>query len=127
MDASAEGLDELLDVLDRAEREILPGARKVVSKGALNIKKDWRDRWSGLSHAPQLASAITYDTAVDGDEASAEIGPDKSRPQGPLGNLVEFGSVHNAPRPGGLPALDAEAPRFEQALGDLGEQLLAGE
>jgi len=54
----------------------------------------------------------------------AEIGPDKLRRQGPLGNLLEYGSVHNAPHPHMIPAAEAEQPRFEQAMEDLSARLL---
>lgn len=97
---------------------------KVVTKGALNVKNDWRARWSGLSHAPRLPDAITFDVLFRFSGPEAVIGPDKDRPQGALGNLIEYGSVNNAPRPGGAPALDAEADRFERALGDAVEKLL---
>ena len=98
--------------------------RAVVQKGALNIKNDWRARWTGKRYLPALANSITFDTEITPFGVEAEIGPDKSRPQGPLANLIEYGSVNNAPDPGGAPALDAEAPRFEKALADGIERLL---
>jgi hypothetical protein len=94
----------------------------VVSKGALNIKNQWRATWAGLSHLPALAAAVTYDVTVRASEIEAEIGPDKGRAQGPLGNIAEFGTVKNAPRPGGAPALAAEEPRFVNAI----EKIAAG-
>lgn len=104
--------------------EAIPASRAVTQKGALNIKQGWQRRWSGLSHAPMLAAAVTYDTKMSGMGAMAEIGPDKGRPQGALGNLLEFGSVNNGPIPGGAPSLDEEAPRFEKALSELAEKAL---
>jgi hypothetical protein len=110
--------------LGKAEAAAIAEARKVVEKGAVNIKKDWQRRWSGLAHAPALPAAITYDAGYGFGKIEAEIGPDKGRRQGALGNLIEFGSVNNAPIPGGVPALQAEAPRFEKALIDaLGDPL----
>lgn len=97
-----------------------------VTKGAVNIKKDWAARWSGMGHAPALPAAVSYDITYGLGGVKAEIGPDKGRRQGALGNLLEFGSVHNAPRPGGMPALDAEAPRFEQALAEAAGKVLDG-
>lgn len=108
------------EAADRADEELRP----VVSKGALNIKRDWAARWSGFRHAPYLGAAVSYDLDESGGVLGAEIGPDKDRRQGALGNLLEFGSVNNAPHPGGRPALDAEAPRFEQAAGDAAEKLV---
>jgi hypothetical protein len=122
----ADDLRVLIHDLGQASAGVLDQVEKVASKGALNIKKDWRDRWSGHSHIPRLPYAVGYDVERSEDTVRAEIGPDKDMPQGPLGNLIEFGSVHNAPIPGGLPALDAEEPRFARALENLGEQLLEG-
>lgn len=101
-------------------------ARHVVEKGALNVKKDARERWQGMPHAPSLPWAVGYDITDDETTISAEIGPDKDMRQGALGNLLEYGSINNAPRPALNPALDVEEPRFVQAVEDLGEQLLAG-
>jgi hypothetical protein len=122
----ADDLRVLIHDLNQACADALDQVEKVVSKGALNIKKDWRDRWIGHSHIPRLPYAVGYDIERSEAAVRAEIGPDKDLPQGPLGNLIEFGSVHNAPIPGGLPALDAEEPRFVRALEDLGEHLLEG-
>jgi hypothetical protein len=98
-----------------AEQVAAVEARAIVAKGALNIKRDWQQRWSGHAHIPALPSAITYDVTRTPLSIAAEIGPDKSRAQGPLGNIIEFGTRNNAPIPGGLPALQAELPRFTAA------------
>jgi hypothetical protein len=126
LSVTVSGMDEWETVLAKADADVIPRARDVVSKGALNVKEDWRERWSGLKHAPSLQYAVTYDTAEEGTRLSAEIGPDKDKRQGALGNLLEFGSVNNAPHPAGSPALDVEQPRFEKAIEDLGLQLLEG-
>lgn len=116
---------ELLAVLHDAGRDVVPEVEKVAARGALQVKRDWADRWRGLAHAPALPRAVSYDVDVRGTRVDAEIGPDKARRQGALGNLLEFGSVNNAPRPAGAPALAAEAPRFEAALATVGERLLS--
>lgn len=113
--------------LGKAGDELHDEARQVVSKGALNVKQDWRDRWLGHPHIPELPWAISYDLTHDDDTMiTAQIGPDKDKTQGPLGSVIEFGTVNNAPIPGGMPALDAEEPGYVRAVEDLGEQLLAG-
>lgn len=122
-----QGLRELIADLDKAQSAAIDEVRGVVAKGALNIKNDWRRRWSGHPHIPLLPRAINYDIRMErGTGVEAEIGPDKDRPQGPLGNLIEFGTATSAPLPGGLPALEAETPRYERALADLSERLAAG-
>lgn len=125
-DVEVTGLHELLMDLTRAESRSVPAVRAVVEKGAVNIKKDWRQRWGGIAHAPALPAAITYDINFGLLTVEAEIGPDKDKRQGALGNIIEFGTSKNAPIPGGLPALEAETPRFERAVGDLGEKALGG-
>lgn len=119
-----EGLDRLIAELDHASAGVIPGVTAVVSKGALNIKRDWSGSWKGLKHAPALPFAIGYDLFTTPVAIRAVIGPDKDRKQGALGNLVEFGSLNNPPHPGGSPALDREAPKFEAAMVALTEKLL---
>jgi hypothetical protein len=111
-----EQLDELAASLKKAI-EVAPAAtRLVVQKGALNIKTDARRRVSGHKHLPAYPNSITYDTTEALFGASAEIGPDKSRPQGPLGNIIEFGGTRQAPIPHMLPAAEAEEPKFVAAM-----------
>lgn len=123
------GLDELIVDLDMAAATTPAKVRQVVSKGSLNVKKDWRKRWSGISHAPRIPASITYDLESTADQVRGEIGPDRDlgvHLQGFLGRVFELGGIHSAPMPGGMPALDEEAPRFEKALADLGAKLLSG-
>lgn len=122
----ASGVKELQAMLMRAIEVAPAEARKVVAKGALNIKKGMQARTAGLAHAPSLPSSITYDTKESAFGAEAEIGPDKSRRQGALGNLVNYGSVNNGPRPFVEPAADEETPRFERAMEDLAMKALEG-
>ncbi|TBL44244.1 hypothetical protein EYA84_02030 [Verrucosispora sp. SN26_14.1] len=117
-------LDRWVRTLDSAAEDAIPEARKVVQKGALNIKKDAQQRISGLKHAPAYPYAITYDSKETAGGAEAEIGLDKNRRQGALGNILELGTVKNPPRPHMIPAAQAEEPRFEKALADLAERLL---
>jgi hypothetical protein len=104
------------ELLVDAARVAPAEARKVVAKGALNIKNDARRRVSGLAHAPAYPSSITYDTEQTANGATAEIGPDKSKRQGSLGNILEYGTVKNAPIPHMAPAAEREKPKFEKAM-----------
>lgn len=114
-DADISQLTKLATDLRTHSRKTPAAAVAVVSKGALNVKNDWRKAWSGIGHAPALPNAVTYDTKVTLRSVEAEIGPDKGRRQGALGNIIEFGTSKNAPNPGGGPALEREASRFEAA------------
>lgn len=124
IDVEISGLTELEVTLSRAASRALTESAAVVGKGSLNIKRDWQARWKGLRHAPALPWAISYDVFYTIGAIRSEIGPDKGKRQGALGNLLEFGSVNNAPTPGGAPALAAEAPKTEKAFEDLSERLL---
>lgn len=118
------GLNELQAVLVAAERDVVPEAKKVLSKAALNVKNDARKKASGIRHAPAYPRSIGYDIDWQGTLGRAEVGPDKDKRQGALGNILEYGTVKNAPLAHLGPALDYEAPNFEKYLGQLGEDLL---
>ena len=126
MGATTEGLDELIDDLQSAVDRVVDESRKVVAKGSLNIKKDTQAKWRGASYAPALARAVSYDVTVVGTVITSEIGPDKDKRQGDLGNIYEYGTPRTAPQPALNPAADVEAPRFAQAAEDLGASLLEG-
>lgn len=113
-------MDRLIRDLEQAPDVARKGVRPVVAKGCLNIKTATQRRWTGLSNAPALARAVTYDTHLTPTGAWGEVGPDKAKRQGDLGNLIEYGSVNNPPRPGLAPSLAEEDPRFGKALEDLG-------
>lgn len=117
----AHGLDILVADLTRAPLKVQVDARKVVQRGANNVKRDARRLVTGLAHAPLYPQSITYDTALKAGGWEAEIGPDKDRPQGALGNILEYGTSKNAPLTHLGPALDLEGPRFERAMEELGD------
>lgn len=119
------GLRELIADIEYAVTAGREDFRRVVSRGALNIKTDWRQRWHGSNHLPHLHRSIGYDLhRHSATRTEAEIGADPLMTQGPLANVLEFGTVNNAPRPAGLPALRAEEPRFVRAVEDLAVDLL---
>lgn len=104
--------EDLAGIAGRLSTAVTP----VVAKGALNVKNQWKTNASGLAHAPLYPASISYDIDVRPGRVTAEIGPDKNRPQGALGNLIEFGSSKNAPHLDGARALADEEPRFYAAL-----------
>lgn len=120
------------DDLDRLEHDLrhaglLAGIRAVpvLHRAANNIKQDAQD------HAPQspvirhYKDTITYDVTVEASAIVAEIGPDRERNgQAKLANILELGTSTLPPRPHLHPALDREAPKFEQYLAELAGGLL---
>lgn len=103
-------------------------ARAVVERGALNVKAGWRANATATAgrHARLYPSSISYDMLPHPTGAAAEIGPDKSRPQGALGNLLEFGSSKNPPHNDGGRALLAEQAAFTAHIAAIAAQMGRG-
>ena len=103
-------LEELSVRLTRLPAAAVAPMVAVVTKGAVNVKKDARSRVSTHPTWKRLAETINFDqiglTAVIGYE---------DRGQGELAGIAEFGSARHAPHPALLPALTEEAPKFEKA------------
>lgn len=117
-------LRSLAHDLSEAPRHAQRDALAVVEHAALNVKNNWRRNATQTSgrHARRYPATISYDLSLGaalGGEIRAVVGPDKSKPQGPLGNLLEFGSANNPPTNDGGRALREEAPKFELALADV--------
>lgn len=106
--------------LGQSPEKARKGVHGVVEHGLLNIKRGTQRRWKGLGSAPALSAAVTYDTRLTPLGAAGEVGPDKRKRQGALGNVIEFGTVNNPPHPALAPEADAEEPRFARAMEDLG-------
>lgn len=91
--------------------------RKAIEVTARHVRDDWRKNAAGMSHAPAFPFSITYDIDGNGESSlEAEIGPDKGRAQGALGNLIEYGSVNNSPQGLGHGALQANEADFERGI-----------
>lgn len=109
-----------------AVRHLVP----VVERGAVNVKATMvADAEASVHFKAPLAGSISYDlhqTSFAGDGViEAEIGPDKDRAGGAIGNIAYFGTS----RGGGTvrdpqAAADAELPAFEKALADAAERFL---
>lgn len=87
--------------------------RKAVQVTSNNVKKDAQASVEQRKQLDHAAQAITYDTAEIHSGVKSEIGYDKGRPAGALGNLIEFGGPN---------AGNQLAPSH-----DLGNALLANE
>jgi len=93
----------------------------VIQKGALNIKEEMRADVRGSQHFSSkkksgLEQAITYDSHYLPGRVRYEIGPDKYKRGGALGNIYYFGTS----RGGGSGDIDkplrSEEPRTMSAL-----------
>jgi hypothetical protein len=93
--------------------------RKAIEVTARHIKDDWREKLSGASGLPGLSASISYDVKSDSSSRSAieaEIGVDKGRFQGPLGNISEYGTPKTAPRGYGAAALAENVADLERGI-----------
>lgn len=118
---STEGVRELAADLNEVPAEKGPAFSRIVRRGALNIKDELRNDAKSSGSYRHFHRSISYDMV---DDLSAEIGPDKDRVQGALGNILYFGTSNNAPVLSLEAPLEHEQPRFEQALADEAEDIL---
>jgi hypothetical protein len=119
-DASA--VDRLAVTIGKAEVKAAAGMFAVAKKAGQNVKDGMARDAEGISHAPAFPRSISYSIYPGGlRTVVVEVGPDKDRPQGALGNILYFGTSNNGPVRDIGKALRDETPRFERALLDLGE------
>lgn len=112
MGVTVTGLDSTIASLERIEALLAVNLRKAVQVTCGKVKSNARSRISGYRHLPAYPYSITYDTKVLPDSIEGEIGPDKGLSQGPLGNIIEFGTSRHAPIPHLGPALDDNVDDF---------------
>ncbi|MGX9346639.1 hypothetical protein [Microbacterium sp. KNMS] len=121
-------------------------ARQAIEVTARNVRDTARENAKGMDHAPAFPYSITYDigattnqtvaqaaasvltgaTQATSSTLFAEIGPDKDRPQGALGNLIEYGSVNNPPQGIMHGALQANEADFEKGIDRAVDDALKG-
>jgi hypothetical protein len=121
-----EGMDELLFILNGAQKKAITKGKRIVGKGSLNIKNDWRRRWRKLDSLHHLPYVLGYDVDTVGTTITGTVGPPLDSPQGPLAHVLEEGTINNPAQPAGLPALEKEAPMFERQVEKLALDLLEG-
>lgn len=84
--------------VESAGGNVAPYVRAAVVVSASKLKRTARGLASGFfgaGSARVYPYSIDYDIKATADEVWAEIGPDKGKPQGALGNLLEYGSENN--------------------------------
>jgi hypothetical protein len=107
MGVTVTGLNVVVTSFEGSPARLAANLRKAVQVTCSKVKSDARQRISGRRYLPRYPYSITYDVRVRPEGVEGEVGPDKSLPQGPLGNIIEYGTSKNAPIPHLGPALDA--------------------
>lgn len=103
--------------LEGVSRDTQKNVRKAVEVTARKVKDSWRDKLKGSSTLPGLPSAVTYDVKSPAGAVEGEIGFDKGRRQGALGNVSEFGTPKVGPRGFGLASLEENQADFIDGIG----------
>ena len=104
-----------------ATRVVVQGsAKRVKEQGRANAKR------SAPTHNAGAPDAITYETRLLATSVVAEIGYDKNKPGGALGNLLEYGGGgdHSPPHRDLGRALYNEEPSFLNGLAAMAKGLL---
>ena len=113
-------VDQLVVDLDTAADGTGDFLRKAVEVASINIKQAWQEPLKGSPTLPVLAYAVTYDIDVAvfglGSGIKSEIGFDKSRAQGPLGNISEYGTPSIPGRGFGIRALEQNQGDFQRGI-----------
>lgn len=118
MSADASELFALAADWENVERRSAPAVVDTTKRAAQNIMTQLRREATGSRRLKWFPTSISYDVwnRVGGPEA--EIGPDKQRRQGPLGNILYFGTSTSGPvLPDPAQALDREIPTYLDYLG----------
>lgn len=105
-------INKLAADLGSASRDTKANVRKAVEVTARKVKDSWRDKLKGSSTLPGLPSAVSYDVKSPSGAVEAEIGFDKGRRQGALGNVSEYGTPSVGPRGFGLASLKENEEDF---------------
>lgn len=91
----------------------------VVKRGAQNVKTEMAADAASSQHFKGMAGSISYDSDYRVGETAYEVGPDKSRNGGSLGNIYYFGTSRGGGSGDIEKPLRSEGHRLERALGDL--------
>ena len=111
-----------------ASTAILPAVEKIIEVGAAKVKAEAKANIQAADlrgRLPAYPHSITYDMEVDPKgTVSGEVGPDKERPQGPLGNVLEYGTSKGRPVPHLQPALEGEVVIVQQQMAAVAGRLI---
>jgi hypothetical protein len=117
---SVTGVDALADSFTQAAKTVKTDAPKVISRGALNVKRQMQDELKGSPHFKGVAPAVSYDL----DGAEAVIGPEIGKAAGSLAFIAAFGTSQTPAWWDFTKAARDDAPNLERFLADLATDAL---
>lgn len=106
------GFKELAADFDGAAGVLQKNAVTALKVTCLKTKQTWRDKLKGSSTLPGLTYAVDFDIDELAGRIEAEVGFNKGRRQGALGNVSEFGTPTVGPRGFGLASLEENLDDF---------------
>ena len=120
----SDDLDKLIFDLGAAPGKAFKGTDAIMKKGAHVTAEAIRAKVQESESLGQAAHSVSYDSMATIGKLRYEIGFDKYRRAGALGNIFEFGVMSPQGKRGGgykvmRGALEAELPVIEKHMGDL--------
>jgi len=113
-------LDQLSASFGAVPDHVGPNINTAITGTSMGIKKAWQAPLKGSRTLPMLPYAISFDIAVGhffgASVIKSEIGFDKEKPQGALGNVSEYGTPTISGRGHGAAALHANEDDFQRGL-----------
>ena len=113
-------LDQLAADLGEVPENADKNIRKAILVSSIKVKKTWQENLKGSKTLPGLVPALGFDITVGQffgvSVVKSEIGFDKNRAQGALGNISEFGAPNITGRGFGLKSLQDNQDDFEKGL-----------
>lgn len=114
--------------LGGADERMPPEMRKIVKRGALEIKKGMQKDFTGHRYAPEVRLSLEFSQAgSNAFIAQARIGElDSAGPQWGLAAILAYGTSNNAPVVDHRAALWREVPVVMERLAAAGEDAVLG-
>lgn len=136
-------VNALAEELVQSDAKVREEGKRVVKRGAMNVKRESRKRiresvgasfssgsggltrrtGSGKGHPKWYPASIDFD--LDDNGLAAEIGPKLGKKQAFLGKILEYGTATSPPHPHMNPAADEEEPRMQDAVARMVKRALS--
>lgn len=109
-------IDGLVEHLGAIADQAYDEVDAVVMKGAVNVKTEMVADASASEHFKGMAGSITFEHHNTRDVIRREIGPDKGRRGGALGNIYYFGTSRGGGSGDIEKPMNSEEPRFAAGI-----------